>query len=63
MVTTFRKPMLRQIEWEVQNRPITKNELLLVTTLFFRKFCFSLRTLYKVLMLCTNHPNDHIHYF
>ena len=55
--------MLRQIEWEVQNKPITKNELLLVTTLFFRKFCFSLRTLYKVLMLCTNHPNDHIHYF
>ena len=39
--------MLRQIEWGVQNGPITKNQVLLVTTLFFRKFCFSLRTSYK----------------
>ena len=30
--------MLRQIEWEVQNEPITKNGLLLVATSFF--FCF-----------------------
>ena len=28
------KPMLRQIEWEVQNGPIKKNGVLPVTTLF-----------------------------
>ena len=38
------KPMLRQIEWGVQNRPIIKNGVLSVTILFFRKFCLSLRT-------------------
>ena len=27
--------MLRQIEWEVQNEPITKNGILLVATSFF----------------------------
>ena len=33
--------MLRQIEWEVQNEPITKNGLLLVaTSFFFLFFCF-----------------------
>ena len=31
----FQKPMLRQIEWEVQNRTITKNGVLQVTSLFF----------------------------
>ena len=31
----------------VQNGPITKNGVLPVTTLFFRKFCFSLRISYK----------------
>ena len=41
---------LRQIEWGVQNEPITKNEGLAVTTFFFRKFCFSLRTSYKELI-------------
>ena len=34
--------MLRQIEWGVQNWPITKNGVLPVTTFLFRKFCFSL---------------------
>ena len=36
----------------VQDGPITKNGVLPVTTLFllFRKFCFSLRTLYKELI-------------
>ena len=34
--------MLRQIEWEVQNGPIRKNEILPVTTLFFLLY-FSLR--------------------
>ena len=39
--------MLRQIEWWLQNGPITKDGVLPVTTLFFWKFCFSLRTSYK----------------
>ena len=38
------KPMLRQMEWCVQNGPITKRGVLPVTTLFFWKFCFILRT-------------------
>ena len=29
------KLMLKQIEWEVENGPITKNRLLALTTLFF----------------------------
>ena len=29
------KPLLRQIQWEVQNVPITKDKVLPVTTLFF----------------------------
>ena len=57
------KPMLEQIEWGVQNGPITKNEVLPVINLFFRKFCFSLKTSYKGLIWCTNHPNVHIHTF
>ena len=44
------KPMLRQIEWGVQNGPIRKNGLLPVTALFFSKFCFSLRASYKELI-------------
>ena len=31
------KPMLKQVAWEVQNGPITKSELLPLTTLFFLK--------------------------
>ena len=27
--------MIKQIEWEVENGPITKNRLLALTTLFF----------------------------
>ena len=54
---------LRQIEWWVQNGPITKNEILPVTTLFFWKFCFSLRTSYKRLIWCTNDTNIHIRTF
>ena len=42
--------MLRQLEWGVQNGPITKEGILPVTTLFSQKFCFSLRTLYKQLI-------------
>ena len=51
--------MLRQIEWEVQNGPITKDGVLPVTTLFFQKFYFSLRTSFIELIRCTNHPNVH----
>ena len=43
-------PMLKQIEWGVQNGPITKIGVLPVTTLLFRKFCFSLRTSHKELI-------------
>ena len=59
----YEKQMLRQIEWWVQNDPITKNEFLPRTTLFFWKFCFSQITSYKKLIWCTNHPNVHIHTF
>ena len=31
----YQKPTLRQIEWGEQNEPITKNEVLPATTLFF----------------------------
>ena len=43
--------------------PITKNEILPVTTLFFRTFCFSLRISYKELIWCTKYPNFNIHTF
>ena len=39
-----------EIEWGVQNEPITKKQALPVTNFFFRKFCFSLRTLCKELI-------------
>ena len=55
---TNQKPMLRQIEWWVQNIPFTKNEVLPVTTSLFWKFCFSLRTSYKVMIWCTGEPNS-----
>ena len=42
--------MLKQIEWGVQNGPVTKNGVLPVTALFFQKFCFSLRTSCKELI-------------
>ena len=42
--------MLRQIEWGVQDGSITKNGVLPITTLVFRKFRFSLRILYKELI-------------
>ena len=57
---TYQKPMLRQIESWVQNGPITKNGVLPVTTLYFWKFRFSLRTSYNELIWCTNDPNAHI---
>ena len=57
------KPILRQIEWGIQNGPITKNGVLPVTTLSSWKIFFSLRNPYKELIWCTNHPNIHIHTF
>ena len=57
------KPMLRQIEWWVQNRPITKNGVLPVNTSFFWKFCFSIRTCFKEFNWSTNCPNVRIHTF
>ena len=58
-----RKPMLRQIEWVVQDEPITKSEVLTITTLFFWKFCFSSKTWNKESIWCTNHLNVYIHTF
>ena len=53
------KSMLIQIEWWVQNEPITKNGLFSVTTLFFWKFYFSLKTSCKEMIWCINDPNAH----
>ena len=39
--------MLRKIEWEVQNRPITKNWVLPVTTLFSENFVLVWKPLIK----------------
>ena len=58
--TVISKANVRQIEWWVQNGPITKSRVFPVTTLFFWRFCFSLRTSYKELIWCTNDPNAHI---
>ena len=57
------KPMLRQIEWWVKNGPIKKNGVLPVTTLFFWKLYFILRTSYNELTWCTNDPNAYIRTF
>ena len=43
------KPIFWQIEWGVQNGPITKNGVLI---------CFNLRTSYKELIWWTNRPNS-----
>ena len=37
--------MLRQIEWGVQNRPITKNTVLPAAALFFWKILFQFKNL------------------
>ena len=42
---------------------IRKKEVSSVIALFFRTFCFCLRTSYKELIWCTNYPNFHIHTF
>ena len=50
-------------EWKAQNGPITKIGVLPVTTLFFDKFCLSVRTSSKELINCTKNPNVHIYTF
>ena len=44
----------------LQNRPIAKNGVLPVTTLFFLKILFHFKKSYKELICCTNNPNTHI---
>ena len=47
----------------VQNGPTVKNGVLPLTTLYFRKFKFSIRTSYKYLLSCINYSNSHIYNF
>ena len=42
--TSLLEAMLRQIEWTLQNGPITKSGVLPLTTLSFWKTCSSFRT-------------------
>ena len=42
--TSLLEAMLRQIEWTLQNGPITKSGVLPLTTLFFWKTCSSFIT-------------------
>ena len=58
--TAISEAHVKIIEWRVQNGSITKNWVLPGTTLFFWKFCFSLRASYKELIWCTNDRNAHI---
>ena len=39
------KPMLRQIKWWLQHKPITKDGVFPVTTLFFLKILFQFKNL------------------
>ena len=55
-IKSCQKPLLGQIEWWVQNGPITKKGVLRVTT--FLKILFQFKNL-----LCTNYSNVHIHTF
>ena len=52
-------------QWKFINvfSTLTLKPILPVTTLFFRKSCFSLRTSYKELIWCTNYRNVHIRTF
>ena len=54
--------MLWQIEWRVQNRPITKNSF--ASNYFtFLIFFFNMKTSDKDLTWCTNYPDVYIHTF
>ena len=59
----YQKPMFRQIKWWLQNGPIKKKGVLPVITLFFWKFCSSLRAFYIELICCTNNPKTDIDTF
>ena len=54
---------IRQIEWRLQNRPITKSGVLPVTAFFFWKICSSFRTSQTELIWCTNELNVNIRIF
>ena len=45
--TAYQKPILRQIDWVVQNGPIEKNGFLPLTASFFFKFNFRVKTSHK----------------
>ena len=53
--------MLRQIEWLVQNGPITKNEVLPVIT--FLKILFHFKNLLKIVDLMYQRPRCSYSYF
>ena len=55
--------MLRQIECEIQIRPITKNGVFASKYFIFLKKKFSLRSSSKELIRCTTYRNAHIHTF
>lgn len=57
------KSMLRQTEWGVQDELIAKNGDLPVTSSFFWKYGFNLRTSGKELIWCADYLNPHIHTF
>ena len=52
----YQKPMLRQVEWRVQNGPVTKNEFLPVTTLLFLKILFQFKNFLKRVVLMYQQP-------
>ena len=60
---TISESNVKQILWGVQNGPFTKNGVLPVTSSFFWRFCFNLRTSYKELIWCTNDPNAYTRTF
>ena len=56
------KPMLRQIEWWLQNEPITKNSFA-SNCFIFLKILFQFKNLLEDLIWFTNNPNTHIRTF
>ena len=58
----YQKPMLRQIEWWIQNGPTTKNSFAsyYFIYLFTLKILFQFKNSYKKLISCTNNPNAYI---
>ena len=50
-------------KWTYHKEKSFASNFILPITLFFWKFCFSLRASCKELIWCTNNPNDHIPIF